>query len=129
MDALKMNSKGEYVYYSQDLGKATKIHVYYHKGGMNAFSGGRIQRGVYISIMPVELQQMQGIDSRVEIASVTEGIRACVMPLKRANASAVELIASRLDCIVRGIALGFCKETKKVLMQEMVDFVTVPNGR
>lgn len=123
---LKQKSNGEYVFYSAEMGNCVQVSVSYVKGGMNPFSGGRTARGVYVSLIPVKLQPLEGTESgKLVIASISDGIRACVMPLGRVSQKAIDTVALRLEPIVKGIAEAFKPETKREVMQEVVDFVSL----
>lgn len=112
---LKRLHNGEYTYRTAELGKAIKVHIYYSKGGINYFSGNRDSRGVYISIIPVEVKCYgKGLGtSEIQSISITQGIRACMLHCGRLSQKLIDKVAEQVDSIVPEVAASWT-ETNRI---------------
>jgi hypothetical protein len=79
--------------YVERNGKTLKVEVYYTLGGLNYFTGRQEKRGYYLSVIPVEIKESNGI--RSEICSIFSGAKELILEVKRRSKKA-ELEASRL---------------------------------
>jgi hypothetical protein len=79
--------------------KQISIRVFYDKGGVNYFSGGRSSRGVHIVITP---QETSAESERVRITSFTvgSGMRGCLLELKAKSPKKFLAVALAVDQVV-----------------------------
>jgi hypothetical protein len=111
---------GRLIFNSVEEGKGAAIELYYSKGGANYFSGNRDRRGIYVSIMPVEVTKYPNGTSAT-CSLVTGGIRALVVPLMRKNDKSLQFAAEKIDALLPEVAAGFTPETKRESIAKLVD--------
>ena len=90
---------GGFTAYQNTTGKTLKIRVYYTKGGVNFWNGKTNGRGVYVSVMPVEISHSESGYSS-ESWMMGQGMAAFVLPLARKNDKAIEAVAEKIDELV-----------------------------
>lgn len=76
-----------------------KVDVYYSKGGTSYFSGAVERRGYWLSVLPVEVEDMGTYKSEAFMLFGNKGLRMFLLEVKRqspkAEAEAVRLAAEK----------------------------------
>lgn len=67
---------------SKTPGRIVRVQVYYSLGGMNYFTGNVDTRGLYLSVVPIEVSP----DGRMESFMAFSGYKQLVVPLKAFSA-------------------------------------------
>ena len=70
-----------------------QVEVYYNEGGANMFAGTYEQRGIYLSVTPVEIEQTDTPGVVIRLSSAFSGTKTCIEPATRFNRRRLEALA------------------------------------
>lgn len=104
------NIMEKYVELSGNNGRATHlwIRVYYHLGGCNVFTYQNEQRGYYLSVTPVTLENKYGCNM-ISMSAFT-GIKKCVKAVTRKSAKAAAQAAENAQNYIHDLVIYVCNQ-------------------
>jgi hypothetical protein len=98
--------RDKYRWNSGTSGEIVRAEVYYALGGTNAWANKQEPRGIWLSIMPLKIEDSGTPGIRFESFTVfgSKGRRIFLLELKRANPAKLAAIAEKLDADIPALA-------------------------